>query len=90
VLFRSQVRHLSARLADRKIDVEVTDRAKALLGELGYDSSFGARPLKRLIQQKIDNGLAGEILEGRVADGTHVKVDAAGKSFTFEAAPRDQ
>ncbi|MCY2928499.1 MAG: ATP-dependent chaperone ClpB [Planctomycetota bacterium] len=78
-----QVQALSKRLAGRKITVEVTPRAKALLSELGYDASFGARPLKRLIQQKIDNGLAGEILAGRIADGTHVTVDASGKTFTF-------
>ncbi|MCY2925111.1 MAG: hypothetical protein NT031_06665 [Planctomycetota bacterium] len=54
---------------------------------MGYDASFGARPLKRLIQQKVDNALAGEILEGRIADGMHVRVDAAGKTFTFTPGP---
>ena len=55
--------------------------------------TFGARPLKRVIQQKIDNALAGRILSGEVHDGDHVVIDAAGKSFTFQtqrpAAPRE-
>jgi ATP-dependent Clp protease ATP-binding subunit ClpB len=82
-----QVQALSRRLGGRKISVLVTPQAKALLSELGYDASFGARPLKRLIQQKVDNALAGEILEGRIVDGMHVTVDAAGKTFTFKAGP---
>ena len=80
-----QIRQLADRLADRRITVEVTEDAKDLLGELGYDSSFGARPLKRLIQQKLENGLAGKILNGEIADGQHVLINAAGKTFTFEA-----
>ena len=81
-----QVRELSRRLAQRQITVEVTDEAKSLLSELGYDPSFGARPLKRLVQQKIDNALAGKLLTGQIADGAHVTVGASGKTFTFEAA----
>ena len=81
-----QVRELSQRLAGRKIRIEVTGAAKDLVSELGYDPSFGARPLKRLIQQKLENALARRILTGEVADGQHVTIDAAGKTFTFHAA----
>ncbi len=81
-----QIRLLSQRLADRRISIEVTQSAKDLLAELGYDPSFGARPLKRLVQQKLENGLAGKILAGEIADGQHVTVDATGKSFTFEVS----
>jgi ATP-dependent Clp protease ATP-binding subunit ClpB len=81
-----QVGELARRLSDRKITLEVTDMAKALLSELGYDPSFGARPLRRLIQQKIDNALAGKILSGEIQDGRHVVIDAAGKTFKFQAA----
>jgi ATP-dependent Clp protease ATP-binding subunit ClpB len=78
-----QLRELSHRLADRHITIEATADAKALLGELGYDPSFGARPLKRLIQQKIENALAGQILQGRITDGDHVAINAQGKTFIF-------
>ena len=81
-----QIGNLSRRLAERHISIEVTKAAKSLLGELGYDPSFGARPLKRLIQQKIENGLAGRILRGEVHEGEHVVIDAKGKTFMFRAA----
>jgi len=80
-----QIRELSGRLADRKITVQVAGEAKALLGELGYDASFGARPLKRLIQQKLENALAQRILAGEIRDGDHVVIGAQGRTFTFEA-----
>jgi ATP-dependent Clp protease ATP-binding subunit ClpB len=83
-----QVADLARRLADRKITVQVTDAAKGLLAELGYDPSFGARPLKRLIQQKIDNPLAQGILTGQILDGDHVVIDAAGQTFTFKTPNR--
>ena len=81
-----QVNELSQRLADRGITVSVTDQAKELLGELGYDSSFGARPLKRLVQQKIENPLASKIIAGEISDDSRVVVDAKGKTFTFDVA----
>jgi len=87
-----QVREVARRLADHKITLEITDKAKDLVAELGWDPSFGARPLKRVIQQKIENGLADRMLRGEIQDGSHVVIAAAGKSFTFEAtpgAPRD-
>jgi len=79
-----QVAELARRLAGRKITVEVTDSAKQLVAELGYDPSFGARPLKRLVQQKLENALAGRILAGGITDGQHVIIDAEGKTFTFK------
>ncbi len=79
-----QVAELSQRLADRSITVSVTQQAKELIGELGYDPSFGARPLKRLVQQKIENSLASKIIAGEISDGCSVLVDARGKTFTFE------
>jgi len=79
-----QIRELSRRLADRKISVEVAPQAVSLLAELGFDPTFGARPLKRLIQQKIDNSLANKILAGEILDGDQVVISAQGKSFTFE------
>ncbi len=79
-----QVSHLAKRLAERKITLEVTPEARNLVAELGYDPSFGARPLKRIIQQKLENPLAQKILAGEIHDGDKVTVSATGKSFTFE------
>jgi len=62
-------------LEDRKIDLELSDAAKDLLVEEGYDPAFGARPLKRVIQRKILDALAGEILKGAVTDGQRVVAD---------------
>ena len=81
-----QMGELADRLADRKITVLVTDAARRLVAELGYDPSFGARPLKRLVQKKLENALASKILAGEVRDGQHVTIDAEGKTFTFQAA----
>ena len=78
-----QVGELSNRLAGRKISITVTEAAESLIAELGYDPTFGARPLKRLIQQKLENGLAGRIIAGDVTDGDHVVINAEGKTFTF-------
>src|SRR5690606_35262721 len=59
-----QLEHLRARLADRNLKLYVSDEAKKLLAEEGYDPTFGARPLKRVIQQRIENPLASMILKG--------------------------
>jgi ATP-dependent Clp protease ATP-binding subunit ClpB len=81
-----QVGELAERLAQRNITVEVTAAARQLAAELGYDPSFGARPLKRLVQQKLENPLAARLLAGEIADGQHVVIDGEGKSFTFTPA----
>ena len=78
-----QVRQLAGRLADRNVTLELTSQANQLLGELGYDPTYGARPLKRLVQQKLENSLATKILDGEITDGTHIVISAKGKSFTF-------
>jgi ATP-dependent Clp protease ATP-binding subunit ClpB len=78
-----QVDELSRRLADRSITISLSDQAKELIGELGYDPSFGARPLKRLVQQKIENPLAAKIIAGEISDRSTISVGAKGKTFTF-------
>ncbi len=80
-----QIAELSARLSDRRICLEITNAAKELLCEFGYDPSLGARPLKRVIQQRLENPLATKILAGEIREDQNVTIDAAGKSFTFEA-----
>ncbi len=67
---------LDKRLKSRGMHIVLSDSAKALLGERGYDPQFGARPLKRVIQQEIENPLAIKILDGEFADGDVIDVDA--------------
>jgi ATP-dependent Clp protease ATP-binding subunit ClpB len=78
-----QLGNLRKRLAARGITLGVTAAATAALASEGYDPQFGARPLKRVIQQRIENALAGRILSGDFKDGDSVRVDYQGKSFTF-------
>lgn len=68
---------LQVRLSDRRLTVEVTPEARSWLATRGYDPIYGARPLRRLMQQEIDDRLAREILSGEVHDGDSVRVDVA-------------
>jgi ATP-dependent Clp protease ATP-binding subunit ClpB len=83
-----QVRLLAKRLAERKITLTLTPAAKDLLAELGYDPAFGARPLKRVIQQRLENPLSTKLLAGEITDGCDISVDVEGKSFVFHAQGR--
>ena len=79
-----QLRYLTERLKNRHVDVVFTDAAKKQLMDEGYDPAFGARPLKRVIQQRLENPLANELLAGRFAEGDKIRVDADGNTFRFE------
>ncbi len=79
-----QLAYLSERLEDRKIRLEFTDKARDLIMEQGYDPVFGARPLKRTIQQEIENPLAMELLAGKFTDGDTIRIDAGPQGFVFE------
>jgi len=79
-----QLARLRQRLADRRIELEVTDAAKELLAEEGWDPAYGARPLKRAIQRLVENPLALELLEGRFGEGDVVRVDARDGELVFE------
>jgi ATP-dependent Clp protease ATP-binding subunit ClpB len=72
-----QIEQLQARLADRKISLELDDGARTRLSEMGYDPVYGARPLKRVIQRHIQDRLAELILAGDIADGDKVSVTAS-------------
>jgi ATP-dependent Clp protease ATP-binding subunit ClpB len=78
-----QLRGLMKRLADRKIKVELTDRAKEFLVQEGYDPTYGARPLKRTIQKRVLDSLAVRVLEGDFSEGDRVVVDAGAEGLTF-------
>jgi ATP-dependent Clp protease ATP-binding subunit ClpB len=82
-----QLARLASRLADRKIDLDVSGEARDLLGREGYDPAFGARPLKRVVQRRLENPLALALLEGRIADGDRVVVETDGDELTFAPAP---
>ena len=73
-----QLDRLRARLAERHITLELTDAARLNLVRTGYDPHYGARPLKRAIQKKIETPLGRLLLKGTVRDGQVVKVDADG------------
>ena len=81
-----QLIRLRERLAQRNIALELTDEARKAIAEEGYDPAFGARPLKRVIQQRIENALAARMLAGEIGEGDSVRVDfSAGKTFIFVA-----
>jgi ATP-dependent Clp protease ATP-binding subunit ClpB len=88
-----QIGYLRQRLADRDMQLELSDAALDRLGEAGFDPVYGARPLKRAIQQQLENPLAQRILGGQFRPGDLIKVDvtADGLGFTREAqgAPAD-
>jgi ATP-dependent Clp protease ATP-binding subunit ClpB len=75
-IVKIQLDRLGALLGQRKITLDVDDRALAWLANTGYDPVYGARPLKRVIQRSLQNPLAGLILEGRIKDGQKVQVTA--------------
>jgi ATP-dependent Clp protease ATP-binding subunit ClpB len=81
-----QLKYVAHRLMERKIKVEFTENAKKLLMEEGFDVTFGARPLKRTIQQRLENPLASELLAGKFADGDSIKIDADAHKFIFKKA----
>jgi ATP-dependent Clp protease ATP-binding subunit ClpB len=72
------------------LDLALSAQAVEALANEGYDPSFGARPLKRVIQQRLENAIAGKILEGAFQEGDTVNVDFTGKSFTFSSTSTAQ
>jgi ATP-dependent Clp protease ATP-binding subunit ClpB len=81
-----QLRRLERQLAETGLTLRVTDRARSKLAEEGFDPAYGARPLKRVIQQRLANPLATALLERRVEQGDVVEVDWSGSDFAFKPA----
>ncbi|MGI8659439.1 MAG: AAA family ATPase, partial [Thermoleophilaceae bacterium] len=81
-----QVRQLTERVRARGVEVELTGAAKELVADLGYDPTYGARPLRRVIQKRLVDRLALELLEGKVGAGDRVRVDARDGELRFERA----
>jgi len=78
-----QMRRLQGWLKDKQIVLELTDAARKWIGEQGYDPSYGARPLKRVIQKNVQDELARKILAGDIEDGQSLKVDVKNNKVTF-------
>lgn len=83
---RIQLRRLQERLEDREMQLEITDEALDQLASEGFDPVFGARPLKRTIQQEVENPIARMILEGKFGENDAIKVDWKNGEFEFERA----
>jgi ATP-dependent Clp protease ATP-binding subunit ClpB len=81
-----QLERLRSRLAERKLSLELTDAAKEVLAEAGWDPTYGARPLKRALQRLVENPLAQRLLEGEFAEGDTIRVDAENGELVVERA----
>ncbi|HEV7845056.1 MAG TPA: hypothetical protein VGO83_02260, partial [Thermoleophilaceae bacterium] len=81
-----QVDKLIHRVRERGVEVELTEKAKELIGNLGYDPTYGARPLKRVIQKQLVDKLALKLLEGDFQPGDHVLVNASDGELVFSKA----
>ncbi|MHC5114632.1 MAG: ATP-dependent chaperone ClpB [Planctomycetota bacterium] len=84
-----QLGNLRQRLEERELAMKITGEAVEALADEGYDPQFGARPLKRVIQQRIENPLASRILAGELEPGDTVEIDYRGKSFVFTKSDND-
>jgi len=82
-----QVRHLQKLLSEKRIAIELLPEAKELLAREGFDPVFGARPLKRVIQQKLQNELAARMLRGEISEGDRIVVGCRDGALTFEKKP---
>ena len=83
VIAEIQIKQLRDRLSDRGFELEVSDSAYEAISEAGFDPVFGARPLKRVLQQRLENPMAQAILSGQYADGDSIKVDFSNEQLTF-------
>jgi ATP-dependent Clp protease ATP-binding subunit ClpB len=82
-----QLKLLRQRLADRHIELELTDAAEEFIGNEGYDPVYGARPLKRYIQRHVETALSRKLIGGEIADHTRIKIDLKDGHLTFDAKP---
>jgi ATP-dependent Clp protease ATP-binding subunit ClpB len=95
-LGKDQIRHivdmqlvqLRKRLTDRGIALHVTDEAATLLADEGYDPALGARPLKRVVQQRLENAIATKLLDGSFAGGDTIEIDATASKVDFDFRKR--
>ena len=79
-----QLRAVAKRLADQQLTMEISDDAKRHLAKAGYDPQFGARPLKRTVQEQLLNPLATRLLDGEFKPGDNIRINLANDELTFE------
>ncbi len=84
-----QMRRLTQLLAERKMTIDLSEGARKWLAERGYDPVYGARPLKRVIQKELQDPLARLLLEGRIMDGSDIKVDVESGALSINGIPND-
>jgi ATP-dependent Clp protease ATP-binding subunit ClpC len=82
------VERVATQLGERHMRIDLTDAAKAHLAQVGYDPTYGARPLRRAIQRSVENPLAKMLLKGEAHEGDTVRVDAVGDGLTFEVVAK--
>ncbi|MFZ0888065.1 MAG: ATP-dependent chaperone ClpB [Candidatus Binataceae bacterium] len=82
-----QLDRIRERLVERKIELELTDKARDYFAEHGYDPVYGARPLKRMIQRELETSLGRKLLAAEIRDGSRVKVDAGPRGLEFQSRP---
>ncbi|MEA2402807.1 MAG: ATP-dependent Clp protease ATP-binding subunit ClpB, partial [Thermoleophilaceae bacterium] len=86
-----QIADVRRRLVDRRLDLELTEAARALIAQAGYDPVYGARPLKRFIQREVETRIGRALLAGDIADGSTITVDAEGDELVVTwRAPEGQ
>jgi ATP-dependent Clp protease ATP-binding subunit ClpB len=78
-----QIKRIENRLSDRKISLNLSEEAKDYIAAVGYDPSYGARPLKRAIQREIENPIANKILEGTFAEGHQISITVENEKLVF-------
>jgi ATP-dependent Clp protease ATP-binding subunit ClpB len=83
-----QLKRLGKLLEDRKIIIELDAKAKTYLGDEGYDPAYGARPLKRVIQRRLQDPIADMILSGKVKDGETIVVSGSSDKLLFAVTPK--
>ena len=82
-----QIAHLQKLLDERKIELNLDDKARHWLADRGYDPAYGARPLKRVIQKSVQDPFAELILSGKIKDGEAVKISAGRDGLSFNGTP---
>ena len=78
-----QIKRIENRLSDRKISLQLSEAAKDVIANIGYDPAYGARPLKRAIQREIENPIANKILEGTITEGQVIHIDVENNQLVF-------
>ena len=82
-----QLDRLRQRLEDRHLDIELSDKAKRYLAEVGWDPVYGARPLRRAVQRELESVIARKLLAGEIQSGTTLRIDLRDRALVFESAP---